>query len=64
MFWLVVTLVVTLNGRLIGPKTWGRSVKIFGIRLGNLGTITDCYGFMYDELCYNSCICLYEAGIG
>ena len=49
-------LVKALNDRLIGPKTWDRSVRIFGSRLGNLGTVTDCYGFMYDELCYNSCI--------
>ena len=35
-------LVEALNGRLIGPKTWDRSVRIFGSRLGNLGTVTDC----------------------
>ena len=57
-------LVEALNGRLIGPKTWDRSVRIFGSRLGNLGTVMDYYGFMCDELCYNSCICLYEAEIG
>ena len=55
-------LVEALNGRLISPKTWDRSVIIFGISLGNLGTVTDCYGFMCDELCYNSCIDVYEAG--
>ena len=58
MFWLVEA----LNGRLIGPKTWDRSVKIFRSRLGNLGIVTDCYGFMCDELCYKSCIDVYEAG--
>ena len=57
-------LVEALNGRFIDPKTWDRSVRIFGSRLGNLGTVTDCYGFMCDKLCYNSYICLYEAGIG
>ena len=31
-------------GRLIGPKTWDRSVRIFGSRLGNRDTVTDCYG--------------------
>ena len=31
-------------GRLIGPKTWDRSVRIFGADLGNLDTVTDCYG--------------------
>ena len=46
-------LVEALNDRLIGPKTWDLSVRIFGSRLGNLGTVTDCYGFKCDELCYN-----------
>ena len=32
-------LVEALNGRLIGPKTWNQSVRIFGSRLGNLGTV-------------------------
>ena len=31
-----------VKGRLIGPKTWDRSVRIFGSRLGNLGAVTDC----------------------
>ena len=57
-------LVEALNGRLIGPKTWDRSVRIFGSHLGNLGTITDCYGFMCDELCYNLCIDVYVARNG
>ena len=59
-----VSVVKALNGRLIGPKTWDRSVRIFGSRLGNMGTVMDCYGFMCDELCYNSCIYVYEAGNG
>ena len=42
-------LVEALNDRLIGPKTWDRSVRIFGSRLGNLGTVTDYYGFMCDD---------------
>ena len=57
-------LVEALNGHLIGPKTWDRSFRIFGSLLGNLGTVTDCYGFMCDELCYNSCIYVYKAGNG
>ena len=57
-------LVEALSGRLIGPKTWDQSVRIFGSRLGNLGTVTDCYGFMCNELCYNSCIDVYEAENG
>ena len=57
-------LVKVLNGLLIGPKTWDRNVRIFGSRLGNLGTITDCHGFMCDELCYNSCVDVCEAGNG
>ena len=39
-----------MRGRLIGSKTWNRSVRIFGNRLGNLGTVMDCYGFMCDNL--------------
>ena len=31
-------------GRLIGPKTWDRSVRFLGADLGNLDTVTDCYG--------------------
>ena len=31
-------------GRLIGPKTWDRSVIFLGADLGNLDTVTDCYG--------------------
>ena len=38
-----------VRGRLIGPKTWDRSVRIFGSRLGNMGTVTDCYGFFCDN---------------
>ena len=60
MFWLVEA----LNDRLNGPKTWDRSVRIFRSRVGNLGTVTDCYGFMCDELGYNSCVDVYEAGNG
>ena len=63
-FFSIFRLVEALNDRLIGPKTWDRSVRIFGSRLGNLGTVTDFYGFMCDELCYNSCIDVYEAENG
>ena len=37
-------------GRLIGPKTWDRSVRFLGADLGNLDTVTDCYGSFCDNL--------------
>ena len=33
-----------MNGRLIGPKTWDRIVRIFGTSLGSPGTD---YGLLY-----------------
>ena len=53
-----------VRGRLIGPKTWDRSVRIFGIRLGNLGTVTDCYGFFCDNLLNKLCFGVYKTGNG
>ena len=53
-----------MRGRLIGPKTWDRSVNIFGSRLGNLGTITDCYGFFYDNLLNKLCFGIYKTRNG
>ena len=38
-----------VNGRLVGPKTWGRIVEKFGTRLGQS---TDCLG----GLC---CVCVF-----
>ena len=51
-----------VRGRLIGPKTWDRSVRIFGSRLGNLGTVTDCYGFFCDNLLNKLCFGVYKTG--
>ena len=53
-----------MRGRLIGPKTWDRSVRIFGIQLGNLGTVTDCYGFLCDNLLNKLCIGVYKTRNG
>ena len=51
-------------GRLIGPKTWDRSIRIFGSRLDNLGTVTDCYGFLCDNLLNKLCFGVYKTGNG
>ena len=53
-----------VRGRLIGPKTWDRSVRIFKSRLGNLGTVTDCYGFFCDKLLNKLCFGVYKTGNG
>ena len=53
-----------VRGRLIGPKTWDRSVIIFWRRLGNLGTVTDCYGFFCDNLLNKLCFGVYKTGNG
>ena len=53
-----------VRGRLIGPKTWDRSVRIFGSRLDNLGTVTDCYGFFGDNLLNKLCFSVYKTGNG
>ena len=51
-------------GLLIGPKTWDRSIRIFGSRLDNLGTVTDCYGFLCDNLLNKLCFGVYKTGNG
>ena len=48
-----------MSGRLIGPKSWDRSVEIFGARFGQS---TDCLGNLCDNLCIKLCFGLYEAG--
>ena len=53
-----------LNDGLICPKTWDRSVRIFGSCLGNLGTVTDCYGFFCDNLLNKLCFGVYKTGNG
>ena len=42
-------------GRLIDPKTWDRSVRFLGADLGNLDTVTDCYGSFCDNLFNKLC---------
>ena len=51
-------------GRLIGPKTWDRSIRIFGSRLDNLSTVTDCYGFLCDNLLNKLCFSVYKTENG
>ena len=46
-----------MSGRLIGPKTWDRSVEIFGARFGQS---RDCLGRFFIKLCFG----VYEAGNG
>ena len=53
-----------MRGRLIGPRTWDRSVRIFLCRLGNLGTVTDCYEFFCDNLFNKLCFGVYKTGNG
>ena len=51
-------------GRLIGPKTWDRSVRFLGADLGNLDTVTDCYGSFCDNLFNKLCFGVYKTGNG
>ena len=50
-----------MSGCLIGPKSWDRSVEIFGARFGQS---TDCLGNLHDNLCNKLCFDVYEAGNG
>ena len=53
-----------MNGRLIGPKTWDRIVRNF---LSNWTVGVDvrgCLGIKFINLCYKSCVGLYNAGNG
>ena len=47
-----------MSGRLIGPKSWDRSVEIFGARFGQS---TNCLGNLCDNLCIKLCFGVYEA---
>ena len=51
-------------GRLIGPKTWDRSVGFLGADLGNLDTVTDCYGSFCNNLFNKLCLSVYKIGNG
>ena len=51
-------------GRLIGPKTWDRSVRFLRADLGNLDTVTDCYGSFCDNLFNKLCLGVYKIGNG
>ena len=51
-------------GRLIGPKTWDRSLRFLGADLGNLDTVTDCYGSFCDNLFNKLCLGVYKIGNG
>ena len=48
-----------MSGRLIGPKSWDRSVEMFGACFGQC---TDCLGNLCDNLCIKLCFGVYEAG--
>ena len=50
-----------MSGRLIGPKSWDRSVEIFGARFRQS---TDCLGNLCDNLCIKLYFGVYEAGNG
>ena len=50
-----------MSGCLIGPKTWDRSVEIFG---ASFGQSTDYLGNLCDNLCIKLCFGVYEAGNG
>ena len=55
----MLELIEAVSGRLIGPKTWDRNVKIFGARFGQS---TDCLGDLCDNLCIKLCFGVYEVG--
>ena len=48
-----------MSGRLIGPKTWDRSVDNFRALFGQS---TDCLGDLCDNLYIKLCFGVYEAG--
>ena len=50
-----------MSGRLIDPKSWDRSVEIFGVRFGQS---TDFLGNLCDNLCIKLCFGVYEVGNG
>ena len=50
-----------MSGRLIGAKSWDRSVETFGARFGQS---MDCLSNLCDNLCIKLCFGVYEAGNG
>ena len=56
---LIFELNEAVRGRLIGPKSWDRIVGNF---FRGFVQSTDCLVILCDELCFKSCIGLYEAG--
>ena len=44
-----------VSGRLIGPKSWNRSVEIFGTHLDSPWQCRDCFGCLYCKLCNKLC---------
>ena len=55
----MLELIEAVSGRLIGPKTWDRNVKIFG---AHFVQSTDCLGSLWYNLCIKLCFGVYEAG--
>ena len=45
-----------MSGRLIGPKSWNRSVGIFETQWIVRSSFRDCFGCFGDNLLNNSCI--------
>ena len=57
-------LIEAVNGRLIGPKTWDRIVRIFFSHWTVGVDVRGCLGIKFINLCYKSCVVLYNAGNG
>ena len=57
-------LIEIVNGRLIRPKTWDRIVRIFLSHWIVGVDVRDCLGIKFINLCYKSCVGLYNAGNG
>ena len=41
---MMLELIEAMSGRLIGPKTWDRIVRIFGAHLSSLVTVNGLFG--------------------
>ena len=55
MFYKCLCWFEAVRGRLIGPKSWNRSVEIFGEFLEPIWTIRDCVGAVWGV-----CLIIYE----
>ena len=60
---MMLELIKAMSGRLIGPKTWDRIVRIFGAIWTVHGLRVDCVGCLFHDLCIKSCCDVYEAGM-